>query len=61
VWRAAGAPQDPSSSQLRAIEERQGLERIEPDRTLAVRDGTLTLRLALPLPGVSLVEIRPAP
>jgi xylan 1,4-beta-xylosidase len=60
VWRALGAPQDPSAAQLRAIEERQGLERFEPDRIMKVQDGALLLRLALPLPSVSLIEIQPA-
>ena len=60
VWRALGSPQDPSEAQLRAIKERQGLEQVAPERTESPRDGALTLRLSLPLPGVSLVEIRPA-
>jgi xylan 1,4-beta-xylosidase len=60
VWRALGAPQDPSDGDLRAIQARQELERLEPDQTVAVRDGVLTLRLALPLPSVSLLEIGPA-
>jgi xylan 1,4-beta-xylosidase len=60
IWRALGAPQDPSDSDLRAIQARQELERLEPDQTATVRDGTLTLRIALPLPSVSLLEIRPA-
>jgi xylan 1,4-beta-xylosidase len=59
VWRALGAPQDPSEGDLRAIQARQELERLEPDQTVAVHDGALTLRLALPLPSVSLLEIRP--
>ena len=44
---------------MRAIKERQGLERFGPDRIEPVRDGVVTLRLALPLPSVSLLEIRP--
>ena len=60
VWRALGAPQDPSERDLRTIEERQGLEQLEPDQTMTVRDGTLTLRIGLPLPSVSLLEVRPA-
>ena len=36
AWRALGAPQDPWRSDLRAIEARQRLERVEPDRD---RDG----------------------
>jgi xylan 1,4-beta-xylosidase len=60
AWRAQGSPQDPSEAQLRAIVERQSLERAESERAEAVRDGALTLRLALPLPSVSLIEIQPA-
>ena len=60
AWQAQGAPQDPSEAQLRAIKERQGLERFEPERTESIRDGELTLRIPLPLPSVSLIEIQPA-
>jgi len=59
AWRALGAPQDPSPAALLAIEERQGLERAEPDRIVPVRGGALALTIALPLPGVSLIEVRP--
>jgi len=58
AWRALGAPRDPSESELRTIRERQGLQQLEPDRTESARDGALTLRLALPLPSVSLIEVR---
>jgi len=60
AWLAQGSPQDPSETQLHDIRERQGLERLEPDRREAVRDEALTLTLSLPLPSVSLIEIRPA-
>jgi xylan 1,4-beta-xylosidase len=59
AWQAQGGPQDPTDDQIHAIRARQGLERLEPDRRASVRDGALTLRLSLPLPSVSLVEIRP--
>ena len=36
------------------------IERLEPDRSLTVRDGAATVQIALPLPSVSLLEIRPA-
>src|SRR2546422_5626609 len=58
AWRALGAPRDPSESELRTIRERQGLQQLEPDLTESDRDGALTLRLALPLPSVSLIEVR---
>src|SRR5262245_30553851 len=60
AWTAQGSPQDPSDAQLRAIKGRQGLELAEPDRDETVRDGTLALRVRLPLPSVSLVEITAA-
>jgi xylan 1,4-beta-xylosidase len=60
AWRAHGAPQDPTEAQLRAIRERQGLERVARRTGSTPRDGALTLGLLLPLPSVSLVEIQPA-
>ena len=59
AWQAVGAPQDPSEAQLRAIKDRQGLELFEPDREAPVSDGRLGLRIPLPLPSASLIEIRP--
>ena len=60
AWQALGQPQDPSEGQLRAIKERQGLELLEPEREIAVAGGRVTLTVALPLPSVSLLEIRAA-
>jgi xylan 1,4-beta-xylosidase len=59
AWQAAGAPQDPSEGQLRAIKDRQRLELFEPDREVPIQDGRLALQVSLPLPGVSLLEIQP--
>jgi xylan 1,4-beta-xylosidase len=60
AWQALGRPQDPSEGQLRAIKERQGLELLEPEREVAVASGRVALTVALPLPSVSLLEIRAA-
>jgi xylan 1,4-beta-xylosidase len=60
AWQALGRPSDPTASELAAIKERQGLEAAEPVRRERVHDGALTVHLSLPLPGVSLLEIRPA-
>ena len=60
AWRALGSPLEPSGFELGVIRDRQGLEPVEPDRVASVRDGALTLPLSLPLPGVSLIEIRPS-
>jgi xylan 1,4-beta-xylosidase len=57
AWTEHGAPQDPTEAQLRAIKERQRLELLEPEREERIQAGTLELRIRLPLPGVSLIEI----
>jgi xylan 1,4-beta-xylosidase len=59
AWSEQGAPQDPTDAQLRAIKVRQGLELLEPEREEKTRAGTLELRIRLPLPSVSLIEIEP--
>jgi len=60
AWRELGRPSDPTAAELAAIKARQGLEAAEPVRRERVHDRALTVRLSLPLPGVSLLEIRPA-
>ena len=57
AWTEQGAPQDPTEMQLRAIKERQRLELLEPEREERIQGGALELRVPLPLPGVSLIEI----
>ena len=60
AWQAAGCPQDPSESELQAIRARQGLEPLGAETLEPVQRGSLTLRVSLPLPSVSLLEILPA-
>jgi xylan 1,4-beta-xylosidase len=60
AWQEAGCPQDPSESELQAIRARQGLEPLGAETLEPVQRGSLTLRISLPLPSVSLLEIRPA-
>jgi xylan 1,4-beta-xylosidase len=59
VWRSLGSPDHPTPEEAAVIRSRQGLERVEPDRRERVVDGAVTLRLELPLPAVSLVELEP--
>ena len=59
AWVWQGSPQDPTELQLRAIKERQGLELLESDRDEPIEAGALELRIHLPLPAVSLLEITP--
>jgi xylan 1,4-beta-xylosidase len=60
AWLAAGAPQDPSEGQIAAIKARQRLELFEPDRIVDTTAGRVSIRVALPLPSVSLLEFEPA-
>jgi xylan 1,4-beta-xylosidase len=59
AWQALRSPDYPGAEEVAAIQSRQGLERLEPDRREHVRDAALELRLRLPLPAVSLVELEP--
>jgi xylan 1,4-beta-xylosidase len=59
LWRSLGSPDYPTPEAVAAIRARQGLERLEPDRRERVERGALALRLLLPLPAVSLVELEP--
>jgi xylan 1,4-beta-xylosidase len=45
----------------RRVKARQGLERMEPDRQVAVEDGHLELTVDLPLPSVSLLVLTARP
>jgi hypothetical protein len=42
------------------MKQRQGLELLKPERDVAIVDGQLALKVALPLPSVSLLEVRAA-
>jgi xylan 1,4-beta-xylosidase len=60
LWQRLGRPQDATDEQLAAIQERQGLEELEPARRTSPVNGSLTLQLHLPLPSVSLLVLEPA-
>ena len=63
-WVEQGSPQDPTPEQLAAVTARQGLEEVEPARTVDVSGGRLELSgdgaLQLPLPSVSLLVLERA-
>jgi xylan 1,4-beta-xylosidase len=61
AWQALGAPQDPSQAQLRAIKDRQGLKLFEPEREMSTGEAAVVLKIPLPLPSVSLIELRALP
>ncbi|HEY8458535.1 MAG TPA: glycoside hydrolase [Actinopolymorphaceae bacterium] len=59
VWKSLGSPQDPTDAELAQITARQGLEELEPARTVAAESGRITLDVSLPLPAVSLLTLEP--
>lgn len=58
-WRRQGSPLYPDPAQYAAIRARDGLEKLEEDRTVPAEDGTVTLVFSMPEHGVSLIEILP--
>ena len=59
VWQSLESPQDPTEEQLAAIKARQGLELFTPPRDVTPVEGTVGLRVSLPLPSVSLLVLTP--
>ncbi len=59
VWRSLGSPQDPTEDELATIKARQGLEELEPARSLAAAAGSLSVDITLPLPSASLLIFTP--
>ncbi len=57
-WVRQGSPLFPEGEQYAAIKARDGLEKLEEDRTLAVTEGRLELRFTMPAHGVSYLVIR---
>jgi xylan 1,4-beta-xylosidase len=57
-WDGGDWPDEAGWDRLRQLD---GLEELEPERQARVgEDGRLTLEFALPMPGVSLIEVAPA-
>ena len=59
-WLSMGAPQAPSADAYRQLETASELATIEPERQVAVTDGTFRLDFALPRHAVSLILLAPA-
>jgi xylan 1,4-beta-xylosidase len=58
-WTALGSPQDPSPEELAKIKDRQGLEELEPARTVEADSGSVSLEVSLGLPAASLLILEP--
>ncbi len=59
-WQSQGAPSEPSAEQLASLHEAMGSLEFEPERVVAVQDGTVTLAFDLPRFGVSLFSLTPS-
>ena len=60
VWVGQGSPAAPSATQIAALQQAMQPSLLEPDRTLTVTGGAVTLDFTLPRHGISLVVLRPA-
>ncbi len=60
VWVGQGSPAAPSPAQITALQQAMEPSLLEPDRTLTVAGGAVTLDFTLPRHGISLVVLRPA-
>ncbi|REF37188.1 GH39 family glycosyl hydrolase [Thermasporomyces composti] len=59
-WKSLGSPQDPTPEELAHIKAGQGLEELEPARTIETDSGRVVLDISLPLPAASLLILKPA-
>ncbi len=58
VWQGLGCPDWPDKRQIRFMKEREGLEKVQPDRCEVVENGTVEVRLRLPMHGVSMLVLK---
>jgi xylan 1,4-beta-xylosidase len=59
AWTGLGSPQNPSEQEIAAIKAKQGLEELEPSRSITVEGGAFSTTVALPLPSVSMFVLEP--
>ena len=60
AWQALGSPDYPTRVQMAILRSRQGLELMEPARTVETADGWYQAAFRLPMHGVSLINLKPA-
>jgi xylan 1,4-beta-xylosidase len=59
TWRELGGGQWPDDDQWAVLGEADRVPLLEPDRDVAARGGVAELTLDLPMPSISLLELRP--
>src|SRR6185312_13953548 len=57
VWKQMGSPQEPTDEQYRTLEDAGQLQLLASPHWTNVQDGASELKFALPLQGLSLVEL----
>lgn len=57
AWKAMGSPQSPSGQQIAALEAAGQLQLLESPRYIDTKAGSAELKFALPVQGVSLVQL----
>src|SRR5436305_4849016 len=57
AWKAMGSPQNPSAEQIAKLETAGQLQLLESPRYIDAKSGRAELKFALPLQGVSLVQL----
>jgi L-iduronidase len=61
MWQSMGEPDQPSPAQYARLRDHQELALLEELREVEATGGVLTLRFALPLPGISLILLSDRP
>jgi xylan 1,4-beta-xylosidase len=56
-WKRIGSPQTPDAKQYAQLEQAGQLQKLQPDKTLHVNNGDLTIAFQLPRQGISLIRL----
>jgi xylan 1,4-beta-xylosidase len=57
AWKAMGSPQNPTTAQLAALRDKEGLQLLESPRWLTAQGGAVTITTGMPRQSVSLLQL----
>jgi xylan 1,4-beta-xylosidase len=57
AWKAMGSPQNPTTAQLAALRDKEGLQLLESPRWLTAQGGAVTITTGMPRRSVSLLQL----
>ena len=60
VWKALGSPDYPTPEQMVVLHASEGLEMVEPPKTVEIVGGRYQASFSLPVHGVSLITLTPS-